>query len=62
MEYISFHLFLIAGSLNISAHTHFEQNFKALRISIFVQRERKNQFSVSIGTFLTNYDVTNRKL
>ena len=32
MEYVSFVSFLIARSVNISAHTHFEQILKALRV------------------------------
>ena len=31
-EYVSFGSFIIACSVNIEAHTHFEQNFKALRL------------------------------
>ena len=50
MEYVFFDSFLIAPSVNIKVHTHFKENFKALRLC------------VSNGTFLTNYDVTNRKL
>ena len=35
MEYISFDSFLIARSLIISPHTHFGQNFNALRVYIY---------------------------
>ena len=31
MEYVSVGSFLIAHSVNIKAHTHFEQNLKAMR-------------------------------
>ena len=34
MKYTSFVSFLIARSFNISAHTHFEQNFKALKVTL----------------------------
>ena len=36
MEYVSFSSFLIARLLNIEAHTHFKQDFEALRVTFWL--------------------------
>ena len=41
MENISFGTFLIARSVNIKAHTHFETNFKALRVYLCTKSASK---------------------
>ena len=70
VEYVFFGSFLNTRSANIKAHTHFEQNFEVLRgipkmwfcaksVSKIIVSPKELQLPVSVGTFLTNKDVTN---